>query len=157
MAVQDLTIPYPDFKFDEIINPEAFDLNNEAVKAKLNELIALLNNKETLDSTWVSAVLENGWTNFNANSYPIARYKKDSLGFVCLEGFVAGTLSTTSTVFTLPVGYRPTKTIYFSTVCSVGSSDVFGNGQINHGTGVVQIFQSKPSWASLNNIRFSLT
>jgi hypothetical protein len=47
MTIQNLTIPYPDFKFDEIINPEAFDLNNDAIKVKTNEIVTKVNDLDT--------------------------------------------------------------------------------------------------------------
>ena len=51
----------------------------------------------------------NGWTNFGSG-YVAARYLKDALGFVHLEGFIApGTNNTTA--FTLPAGYRPGYTL----------------------------------------------
>lgn len=43
MAINDLVIPFPDFKLNEMIDPEQFDLNNVATVAKVNEIKTLLN------------------------------------------------------------------------------------------------------------------
>lgn len=47
MTINALAIPFPDFKFNETINPEEFDSNNAVILAKVNEVIALLNNVDT--------------------------------------------------------------------------------------------------------------
>lgn len=43
MNIQSLNIPYPDFKLQEIIDPEQFDLNNKSVVDKITEILAKLN------------------------------------------------------------------------------------------------------------------
>lgn len=45
MDVLHLVLSYPDFKLNEIINPEEFDINNGEVVAKVNEIIDLVNEK----------------------------------------------------------------------------------------------------------------
>jgi hypothetical protein len=58
---------------------------------------------------WITVTsFTNGWNNYD-NSHvtlDIARYMKDSLGFVHLKGFVVPGTSGTA-MFTLPTGYRP--------------------------------------------------
>jgi hypothetical protein len=44
----------------------------------------------------------NGWVGTNVSFY------KDALGIVHLDGAVDGTAATGATIFTLPIGYRPT-------------------------------------------------
>lgn len=44
MTVQNLAIPYSDFKLQEIIDPEQFDLNNADIVSKMNEVITAFNN-----------------------------------------------------------------------------------------------------------------
>ena len=39
MPINPLNIPYPDFKIHEVIDPEQFDLNNERIVDKVNEVI----------------------------------------------------------------------------------------------------------------------
>lgn len=48
MAIENLYLPYPDFKLQEIIDPEQFDTNNEYTKSKINEVLNVLN--QLLDS-----------------------------------------------------------------------------------------------------------
>ena len=43
VAINQVKIPYPDFKLHEIIDPEQFDLNNAELQNKINAVIAVLN------------------------------------------------------------------------------------------------------------------
>lgn len=43
MAITELVISYPDFKWNEIIDPEEFDTNNNEIVTKVNEVIGELN------------------------------------------------------------------------------------------------------------------
>lgn len=43
MAINQVKIPYPDFKLHEIIDPEQFDLNNAELQNKINAVITVLN------------------------------------------------------------------------------------------------------------------
>jgi hypothetical protein len=43
MNIEDLYLPYPDFKLQEIIDPEQFDVNNEYTVNKINEVLAIIN------------------------------------------------------------------------------------------------------------------
>jgi hypothetical protein len=47
MAINDLTISYPDFQLGQIIDPEKFDTNNGEIEDKINEVIAQVNTNET--------------------------------------------------------------------------------------------------------------
>lgn len=42
-TIEDLYLPYPDFKLQEIIDPEQFDINNEYTVIKMNEVLSILN------------------------------------------------------------------------------------------------------------------
>lgn len=42
--VQNLVVPYPDFRLGDIIDPDQFDANNQYVELKVNEIVAFLNN-----------------------------------------------------------------------------------------------------------------
>jgi hypothetical protein len=44
LTIQNIAIPYSDFKLQEIIDPEQFDLNNATFTAKVNQLVSLVNN-----------------------------------------------------------------------------------------------------------------
>lgn len=43
LAINQVRIPYPDFKLHEIIDPDQFDLNNAELQDKINAVIAVLN------------------------------------------------------------------------------------------------------------------
>lgn len=91
MAINPLSIPYPDFRFDEIINPEAFDLNNDAIKGKVNELVTIANNSEI-----TSGSTSNG-------SY--VKYPDGTMIAYNTVGGVAGTGLKTIATITYPVAF----------------------------------------------------
>jgi peptidoglycan/xylan/chitin deacetylase (PgdA/CDA1 family) len=91
--------------------------------------------------------LENSWVAYNP-SHAQPRYWKDNAGQVHIEGTVAlGTIG--QTVFTLPVGYRPSKVLIIQSVCNEGIASVF-----IYTTGEVKIITGSTTWTSLNNISF---
>jgi hypothetical protein len=78
------------------------------------------------------------WANFNAAGagFQVARFRKE-LGDICrVEGQVAGGANL-STIFTLPLGYRPPQTVRFiqdcgaSTTNGISRIDVSATGVIN--------------------------
>lgn len=113
---------------------------------------------------WQNPTLGTGWANLDAGgagAYGGPQYMMDGLGFVHLRGLAKNSSATTNTngsnatIFTLPVGYRPSQRV------RVGAdfSDAFGEIDIMD-TGAVIIAGGSPSnvapgaWASLNNIVF---
>ena len=91
---------------------------------------------------------ENSWTNYNTSTHQSCAFYKDSFGIVRLKGAVStGTIS--SSIFTLPVGYRPLKSIN-QTVLSNGA---FGIIQINS-SGTVICTTGTNTIVSLDNIAF---
>jgi hypothetical protein len=100
------------------------------------------------DAVWQVPTLAGSWTNYGSGYNP-AGYRKDASGFVHLRGLVTGG-SAVSTIFTLPVGYRPAYRNLFmvQSVSAVGRVDVATNGvvedQISAGSG----------WVSLDGITF---
>lgn len=42
-SIKNLVIPYPDFKLNDIIDPEQFDVNNADIVEKINEVITNIN------------------------------------------------------------------------------------------------------------------
>lgn len=91
-------------------------------------------------TTWVSPTLNSPWTNYGGGWQP-ARYNRDAMGTVFVEGLVAGG---TGTVFTLPVGFRPAQNLIFSTVANQAFArlDVGGNGDVVWNTGGTSAFVS---------------
>lgn len=74
---------------------------------------------------------EHGWLNYDATTFQGARFWKDPMGIVHVEGLVkSGTIATS--VFTLPAGYRPaTKLVWAAyTSTGVGRLDVYGDGSV---------------------------
>ncbi len=97
---------------------------------------------------WQTPAFQNGWVNFST-SYNTAGYFKDSQGVVHLKGLVkSGKASTT--IFTLPAGYRPAGR-ELHVVCTSpdvsGRVDVYTDGQVHMNAGSV-------SWISLDGITF---
>lgn len=43
MAITDVSVPYPDFKLLDVIEPDQFDLNNSTLVEKINVMLAVLN------------------------------------------------------------------------------------------------------------------
>jgi hypothetical protein len=78
---------------------------------------------------------KNGWSNYpSGNVFPPARFYKDQLGVVHLEGIISGGTAGT-TAFTLPSGYRPPSAHAWAVAAGVGSAspedvDVFANGDV---------------------------
>lgn len=71
-------------------------------------------------ASWTAPSL-NVWTNFGSGNVP-AGYLIDALGFVHIQGIITGGTTTTGfTIFTLPVGYRPTSLQIFAAPVASGS------------------------------------
>lgn len=103
---------------------------------------------------WITPTLLNSWVNYGAG-YDPAGYLKDPLGFVHLRGQIkSGTVN--STVFVLPVGYRPSGQNQFANVDN-GGGGTYGTVAAVYvdGAGTVSIFGSQaPTFATLSGITF---
>jgi hypothetical protein len=94
---------------------------------------------------WIKAVMENGFQHFDTVSsiYDGLYYMKDDMGFVHLKGMTRGTSTTNNVIiFTLPTGYRPSKTQVFSCMgADISASQVATrvnidtSGKVNFGSG----------------------
>jgi hypothetical protein len=115
MTINNLAIPYPDFKFADTINADEFDANNDAIKTKVNEVVDLLNGGNssvvTLNQSPVTSLsFSNKWVNYDGVS---SHVWKDSVGVVHLYIFIKnGTSTFGTTLCTLPTTFRPTSTFY---------------------------------------------
>ena len=85
--------------------------NGETVEVNFEKKV----NKSIIKYT---ATLLNGWT--NREYYQSAKYYKDDMDIVHLEGVVNG--GSSGIIFNLPEGFRPKDQILFPTVCFVGSA-----------------------------------
>jgi hypothetical protein len=90
---------------------------------------------------------QNGWVNFDTAQYPGAKFRKDAHGFVHLEGMVKS--GTAATIYTLPIGYRPTRRLIFA----VQSDSALGRCDV-HAGGMVQMAAGSNVWFGLNGLSF---
>ena len=82
--------------------------------------------------TWNTPTFVSGWVDYG--SVYIARYAQDSMGNVFLKGLVrGGSNSVSSTIFTLPVGMRPSSNIIFACDLSggVGRLEIGSKGNVD--------------------------
>ena len=106
---------------------------------------------------WTAVTFQNGWTNY-AGGYDTTAFRRLSNGMVLIKGMVKhATTTTTGTVFTLPVGYRPAATKIFNGKSSTGMAriDILSDGQVSinsysNATG----FVGNASFVGLENIQF---
>lgn len=93
-------------------------------------------------TTWVSPTLNSPWTNYSGG-WQAARYTRDAMGTVFIEGLVNGAPSP-SVIFNLPAGFRPAAGLIFSTVANNGFAriDVAANGDVSWNTGGTSAFIS---------------
>lgn len=91
---------------------------------------------------WVTPSLSNSWTDFGSG-YQGARYCKDALGWVHVEGLVKDGSPDTATIFTLPAGYRPAGSLIFASWNASGAAriTVGSDGQVSCNTGGGSSFQ----------------
>jgi hypothetical protein len=97
---------------------------------------------------WVTPVLQNGWLVYDVANFTSPGYYRDFMGRCHLRGLVkSGTLP--GTIFTLPAGYRPTKTHIFATI----SNDLLGQIRVQADGQVVATGGSN-TWISLDGVSF---
>ena len=116
----------------ELLAAKSFAKSTIAALAndKLNIPITTLNN-----GGYVIPTLSNGWVN-NGGGYEPARFYKDASGNIHISGIIKnGTYANGTTIFTLPVGYRPAYHIPIECAYSGGTYTL----QIAS-TGIVSIF-----------------
>lgn len=110
--------------------------------------VKVLQQKSTQATGWTSATYQNSWTTYSA-PFSHARYIKDDLGVVHLDGLVKnGTMNTAC--FTLPVGYRPGYQQIFAAVTNpntIGRLDIQTDGVVLPVTG-------SNGWFSLAGVTF---
>ncbi|MNI57151.1 hypothetical protein D3C73_1121930 [compost metagenome] len=106
---------------------------------------------------WITPTLLNGWAAFNADVYPSARFYKDSMGIVHLDGIIAGGVVTGgSNIFVLPIGYRPKSRMLVTVPVSLSESPFYAEAHlIISFSGVIQIYNCPGNlYLSLSNISF---
>ena len=111
--------------------------------------VKVLQQKSTTTTGWTNATYQNSWVTYNAAVFAPARYIKDDLGVVHLDGLVMlGTIG--AAIFTLPAGHRPAYTQLFAVATNpntIGRVDVLTNGQVVATSG-------NNGWISLAGLTF---
>lgn len=96
---------------------------------------------------WSAVSLVNGWVHFAA-PYSVPGFMVDGAGMVHLRGLLkSGVIP--ATMFTLPVGARPSSVLIFA----VASNDAFGEVRVDT-SGLVQAFVGNNGWLSIDGIVF---
>jgi hypothetical protein len=104
------------------------------------------------DPSFIAPTFQNDWVDYDAG-YELTGYYKDPRGFVHLRGLVKdGTLNTT--IFTLPVGYRPSNALLFVTVGREGATNSVNRITIDTSGNLTQEESASNDWLSLNGIYF---
>lgn len=115
-------VPFTRTLLDFIVEPVSPSENlaeyTERQLTRLQQILigASLEDWHTVDSGNEPA-FENSWVNYDTNNFHGAAFYKDFMGIVHIRGLVkSGTVSTgsTGTVFTLPLGYRPSLALAFA-------------------------------------------
>lgn len=94
---------------------------------------------------------QNGWSNYDTTAFRGARFWKDPMGIVHVEGLVKGGTAPGAgiTIFALPAGYRPGIGLIFA----VDSNSAHGRADIAP-TGEIVARIGNAAYMSLNGISF---
>ena len=138
---------------DAILN--AIEENQDKVEA-----VDFLASTPTLSPMWLeigdpgSVPFSANWTNF-ASGFESVAFRKDEEGMVHLKGFAKSSVAANpNVIFTLPVGYRPKATTYFT--CPSSGAVAPANVQVtsNGGVGVMTNNPAANGGLALDGIRF---
>lgn len=106
------------------------------------------------DASTLMTAAGNGWVDFGGGVFAEAAYTKDALGWVHLRGLVkSGTINTT--IFTLPVGFRPAQQCIFATAAA-NAANVYQRLDVTAG-GIVRQDSAAAGtnvYQSLEGVRF---
>ncbi|MGW8823653.1 hypothetical protein ACWGNU_16235 [Paenibacillus lautus] len=136
---------------------------SDAVQQNATAVSVLMNKKTDRDTPgWITPTLINGWIPYADSThyygYTTAQYMKDSQGFVYLRGLIKK--GSPSTIFYLPIGYRPKQSITFVTICYDGATEqvtrirISSDGSVSYVVGPA--VPAEASWLSLNLPPFTI-
>lgn len=101
--------------------------------------------------SWSTPALQNGWVQYGGG-YSSSQYTKNTDGIVSLRGIIkSGTVTSGTTIFTLPSGYRPTNIVICSEITNPDAYarvDVYPDGRVMTREGV------NAGWLSLAECDF---
>ena len=100
-----------------------------------------------------TAVLENGWVIYNSD-FGTPQYSKDKQNRVLISGLAGHSPTTGGVVFTLPLNYRPAKSMYF--LAATDHPNGFNRVLVNALNGEVSVSANNDTitWVSFDNIIF---
>jgi hypothetical protein len=93
---------------------------------------------------------QNGWASPSGTSDEGLSFYKDAWGVVHLQGNAGNVNPSTSTIFTLPTGYRPVKDLYFAVYGSGGSAAYVQVAS----SGNVTVIGPSENYVGLSNVTF---
>jgi hypothetical protein len=106
----------------------------------------------TAATQWLQMVYQNAWVNYGS---ALGEYTKDEFGFVHFRAFIkSGTVASGTIIFTLPVGFRPNRNEYISTVCLNGTNLQTCSIVVSVDGTVICDRNVANTWLSLNNFTF---
>lgn len=141
------TFGSPNITFDVPINQASVLANVvEDTQANAKELES---KADKVQEDWIEPTLLNGWLN-RGGTEEIVGYIKDDFGFVHIKGTIDSGIDTAgTTIFQLPIGYRPRKILSIP----ITSNSAFGDIKITE-TGLLIINIGSNVILSLNGISF---
>jgi hypothetical protein len=135
------------FTPNTVIKSADVNLNFDELKTKTDYLAAP-------DSAWIAvgsggSSFANSWVDYGSG-YPGAAFRKDAFGYVHLKGFIKnGTAVDTTTMITMPTGYKVGSTRH---IAAVGAS---GAGHLKLTTsGIAYGAGTGNGWLTLDNITY---
>ncbi|NGP57784.1 hypothetical protein FLT15_05065 [Paenibacillus thiaminolyticus] len=103
--------------------------------------------KDSKPPEWIKPTLLNGWTLSSNGVFP-ARYYKDGVGIVHVNGIVTGG-TTETVVFRLPSGYRPNTTIRTPSIIMSGTNVFMAYLDVKASGDVIAVFPTQSTHLTL--------
>ena len=111
-------------------------------ETEVTNALALKANKA--QEAWITSTLLNGWTSVSGRD---VQYMKDEMGFVHFRGDLDPSTKTGPIVFSVPIGYRPSRNEYIN----IGNTSGFIGCNTS---GVVTVSINWTTWQTLNYFKY---